>query len=123
MNEALSPSMNVLPTPSVTQLLYSLVVSSDFSAGFSAFFSSAGFAAVDSCAARGPSPIKHAPAMRVRILRTLCAHGAPEPASGPLTPSLSPSAGERVPEGRVRGSPDDFWIVKKFRLMSRAWAV
>jgi len=65
MNEALSPSMNVLPTPSVTQLLYSLVVSSDFSAGFSAFLSSAGLAAVDYCAARGPGQIKHAPAIRV----------------------------------------------------------
>ena len=32
----------------------------------------------------------------------------PSPASGPLTRSHSPSAGERVPEGRVRGSSDAF---------------
>jgi len=27
----------------------------------------------------------------------------PEATEGPLTPALSPSEGERVPEGRVRG--------------------
>ena len=39
----------------------------------------------------------------------LCARLAPlnQPAA-PLTPSLSPSEGERVPEGRVRGSSDAF---------------
>src|SRR6266542_2770121 len=38
-----------------------------------------------------------------RSPRTLIAPCALEPPSGPLTPSLSPSEGERVPEGRERG--------------------
>src|SRR6266542_2215563 len=32
------------------------------------------------------------------ILRTMCAHCAPEPGNRPLTPSLSPFVGERVPD-------------------------
>src|SRR5216117_1907253 len=34
--------------------------------------------------------------------RTLCAPCTLEPTHGPLAPSLSPSEGERVPEGRQR---------------------
>src|SRR5437762_2245035 len=45
--------------------------------------------------------------------RAFIAHGALELPSGPLTPSLSPSAGERVSKELVRGSPDDFWIAKE----------
>src|SRR6266480_1374555 len=37
-----------------------------------------------------------------RTPRTLCAPCALEPTHGPLTPCLSPSEGERVPEGRGR---------------------
>src|SRR6266480_1685322 len=40
--------------------------------------------------------------LRERTHRTLCAPCALEPTHGPLTPSLSPSEGERVPEGRQR---------------------
>ena len=46
---------------------------------------------------RRPGPLP-----RERTPRTLCAPCSLEPASGPLTPSLSPSEGERVPEGRER---------------------
>src|SRR5437762_505941 len=46
--------------------------------------------------------------------RTLIAPCALEPTHRPLTPSLSPSAGERVPEGRERRrfmeSPHDFSV-------------
>src|SRR5256885_15887541 len=40
--------------------------------------------------------------LRERTPRTLCAPCALEPTHGPLTPSLSPSEGGRVPEGRGR---------------------
>ena len=56
-----------------------------------------------SVAEKPPFPLTLTLSLGARILRTLCAHCAPEPASGPLTPSLSPSEGERVPEGRERG--------------------
>src|SRR6266545_3590834 len=50
---------------------------------------------------------------REKILRTSCAHCAPEPASGPLTPSLSPSAGgggaRRPDAGKFLGSPFRFF--------------
>jgi len=55
-----------------------------------------------SVAEKPPFPLTLTLSLGARILRTLCAHCAPEPASGPLTPSLSPSEGERVPEGRER---------------------
>src|SRR5205814_6863485 len=42
------------------------------------------------------------PLPQERTPRTSNAPCALEPANGPLTPSLSPSAGERVPEGRER---------------------
>ena len=41
--------------------------------------------------------------LRERTPRTMCGPCTLEPTHGPLTPSLSPSEGERVPEGRVRG--------------------
>jgi len=47
-----------------------------------------------------------------RSPRTLIVPCALEPPSGPLTPSLSPSEGERVPEGRergVHGQGENFW--------------
>src|SRR6266542_2459001 len=66
-----------------------------------------------SVAEKPPFPLTLTLSLGARILRTLCAHCAPEPASGPLTPSLSPSEGERAPdlsavglakaEGRERG--------------------
>src|SRR5437763_9869379 len=68
MNCALSPSMNVLPTPSVIQLLYSVVDSSDGAAGSSAFGFSAGCSAGFSWAANGRKPIKHVPASQTRAL-------------------------------------------------------
>src|SRR5947207_14028872 len=75
MNCALSPSMNVLPTPSVIQLLYSVVDSSDGAAGFSAFGFSAGLSAGFSWAANGRKPIKHVPASQSRALVPGLCHG------------------------------------------------
>src|SRR5207302_4800412 len=48
------------------------------------------------------------PPPKERTPRTLCAPCSLEPASGPPHPSLSPSEGERVPEGRVRGERSMF---------------
>src|SRR6266498_5417896 len=77
INCALSPSMNVLPTPSVIQLLYSVVVSSDGAAGFSAatFGFSAGLSAGFSWAPSGRKPIKHVPASKSRRLVPRLCHG------------------------------------------------
>src|SRR5437879_5237009 len=52
--------------------------------------------------------------LRERTPRTMCAPCTLEPTHGPPTPSLSPSEGERVPEGRERrrfmGSLHDFSV-------------
>ena len=53
-------------------------------------------------ASPSPSP-RPSLSLREGTPRTLCAPCALEPTHGPLTPSFSPSEGERVPGGRERG--------------------
>src|ERR1051326_6292590 len=66
MKAALSPSMNVLPTPKVIQLLYSAADSAGASAalGGDSFLASAAAGAGACWAARGRVPSRHAPATR-----------------------------------------------------------
>src|SRR6266508_6730032 len=66
-----------------------------------------------------PFPLTLTLSLRERFPRTLMAHCALEPPSGPLTPSLSPSEGERVPEGREREFMGREWGAQDLVVVSR----